>query len=102
MCATSTSTRKKGTCSSSRCLWSLWRRRSPARNNDLIDAHVWLRREAHVNRRPLTLDCVPDELLAECGLRPGGAKAPSYRCTDPSAILVPVASVIGRIDRKLN
>jgi len=55
-----------------------------------------------MNRRTLTLDCVPDDLLAECGLRPGGASAPSYRCTDVSAILVPVASVIGRMDRKLN
>lgn len=37
--------------------------------DDLIDAHLWLRRrEARMNRRPLTLDSVPDELRGTNGL----------------------------------
>jgi hypothetical protein len=38
--------------------------------DELIDALVWMRRrEIRLNGRPLTLDDVPDELLAECGQR---------------------------------
>jgi hypothetical protein len=34
--------------------------------DDMIDAHVWMRRqEVRLNRRSLTLDGVPDELPAE-------------------------------------
>ena len=55
-----------------------------------------------MDRRPLTLDCVPDELLAECGLRRGAAMTPHYCCTDPAAVLVPLADVVGPMQRKLN
>jgi hypothetical protein len=37
---------------------------------DLIDAHVWMRRQEARLDRPLTLDDVPDELLAERGSLP--------------------------------
>jgi hypothetical protein len=43
--------------------------------DDLIDAHVWMRRKESRLNRPLMLDNVPDELLAESGLRRGGATA---------------------------
>ena len=52
--------------------------------------------------RPLTLDSVPDSLLAEYGFRPGAATRTSYLCIDPQAILVPVDSVIPPTGRKLN
>jgi excisionase family DNA binding protein len=82
-------------------LRSMAKKREPI--DDLIDAHVCLRRqESCLNRRPLTLDDVPDELLAECGLRRGGMTASSYRCTDPAAVLVPVAEITGPMQRKLN
>ena len=55
-----------------------------------------------MNRRPLTLDDVPDKLLAEYGLRRGAATGPSYRCTDPAGALVPLIEVIGPTHRKLN
>jgi hypothetical protein len=67
------------------------------------DAHVWMRhQEAGLNRRPLTLDGVPDELLAEFGLRRGGATLPSYRWADAAAVLVPLADITGPLQRKLN
>lgn len=43
----------------------------------------------------MTLDDVSDELLAEYGLPGGGATAASYRCSDQTALLVPLAEVIG-------
>jgi hypothetical protein len=49
----------------------------------------------------LTLDEVPDDLFAEYGLRRRGAVAPSYRCSDALAILVPVAEITAPV-RKLN
>jgi ParB-like nuclease domain len=53
--------------------------------------------------RVLTLDDVPDELLAECGLIRGGAAAESYRCNDKLAVLIPTTEVIGpSARRKLN
>lgn len=51
---------------------------------------------------PLTLDGVPDELLAECDLRPGGATSEAYRCTDRAAVLAPLAVVCGPQARLLN
>jgi hypothetical protein len=57
---------------------------------------------ARKDRRLLTLDSVPDDLLAECGLHRGGATEPSYRCSDPAAVLVPLAEVTGPFNRKLN
>jgi hypothetical protein len=54
-----------------------------------------------VQPRPLTLDDVPDELLAEVGLSRGCAPGASYRCSDPGAFLVPLAEVVGPA-RKLN
>jgi hypothetical protein len=51
--------------------------------------------------RPLTLDGIPDELFAEYGLRRRGAVAPSYRCTHPQAVLVPVAEITAPV-RKMN
>jgi hypothetical protein len=52
--------------------------------------------------RILTLDDVTDDLLAECGLNRGAASAPSYRCAEPTAVLLPTAKVIGPGRRKLN
>lgn len=37
---------------------------------------------------------VPADLLAEFGLQPGCATAPSYRCDDPGAVLVPTDELI--------
>ena len=50
----------------------------------------------------LTLDDVTDELLAECGLTRGAASTESYRCAEPTAVLLPTAKVIGPTRRKLN
>jgi hypothetical protein len=55
-----------------------------------------------LERRPLTLTEVPDELLDECGLRRGGAATPSYHCADAAAVLVSITEVIGPMHRKLN
>jgi hypothetical protein len=52
--------------------------------------------------RVLTLDDVTDELLAECGLVRGAASTASYRCTEPTTVLLPTAKVIGPPRRKLN
>jgi hypothetical protein len=54
-----------------------------------------------LSRRSLTLDEIPAELLTEYGLHRGCATAPSYRCTDPQSILVPVAEITAGV-RKLN
>ncbi len=51
--------------------------------------------------RSLTLDDIPNNLLAEYGLQRGGATVPSYRCTNPQAILVPIAEITAPV-RKLN
>jgi hypothetical protein len=53
-------------------------------------------------RGPLTLDGVPDYLLAEIGLRRGGATEASYRCADSLAVLVPLVEISGPKDRLLN
>ncbi len=55
-----------------------------------------------MNRQSLTLDDVPDALLAEFGLQRSGATAVSYCFDDASAVLVPLLdiSVVGQ--RKLN
>jgi hypothetical protein len=37
---------------------------------------------------------VPAKLLAEFGLRPGGATVSSYKCNDPNAVMVPVGELI--------
>lgn len=52
--------------------------------------------------RPLTLDEIPGELLAELGLRPGGATGASYRCSDPVAFLIPLTEVAAPTGRRLN
>jgi hypothetical protein len=52
--------------------------------------------------RELTLDDVPDDLLAECGLRRGGASTSAYQCTDPDAVLVALSVLTGPSHRKLN
>jgi len=53
--------------------------------------------------RALTLDGVPDSLLAEYGFRRGAVTAVSYHCADKQAALVPTAEVVAkRPDRKLN
>lgn len=41
-----------------------------------------------------------DELLAECGLSRGGARAPSYRCAECAAVLIPTLDVVGPTRRK--
>jgi hypothetical protein len=53
-------------------------------------------------RRPLTLDGVPDSLLAEYGFVRGTAVRPSYPCTDPSAPLLPLTELIVPVGRRLN
>jgi hypothetical protein len=52
--------------------------------------------------RPLTLYAISDELLAECGLVRGAARATSYRCTDPAALYLPLGNLIVPQSRKLN
>src|SRR5579871_4141280 len=47
---------------------------------------------ARMTEEPLYV--VPDALLAEFGLQPCCATAPSYRCDDPAAVLVPVGELI--------
>ena len=53
-------------------------------------------------RRPLTLDGVPDSLLAEYGFTRGNATEPSYRCNDPTATLVSLLELIVPPGRRLN
>jgi hypothetical protein len=53
------------------------------------------------SKRLLTLNSVSDGPLAQFSVARGSVTAPSYRCTDPSATLVPLAEVIGP-DRRLN
>jgi hypothetical protein len=48
------------------------------------------------------LYAISDELLAECGLARGAARATSYRCTDPAAVYVPLGNMIVPQGRKLN
>ncbi len=52
--------------------------------------------------RRLTLDGVPDSLLAEYGFTRGAASAASYPCTDPSATLLPLTELIVPVGRRLN
>jgi hypothetical protein len=52
--------------------------------------------------RPLTLQRIPDELLAEYGLRRGGMTRSSYRSSDPNAVLVSLAEIDGPQVRNLN
>jgi hypothetical protein len=67
----------------------------------MIDAHVWMRRTEARVKRLLTLDSISNELLAEFSLACGSVAAPSYRCTDPNAVLMPLVEIIAP-DRKLN
>ena len=53
-------------------------------------------------RRPLTLDSVPEELLAEVGVVRGSAKQINFRCTDNQAVLIPLADIDYSRSRKLN
>jgi hypothetical protein len=52
--------------------------------DDMLDTHVWVRRQEALLWRILTLDDIPDELFAEYVLRLSDAVARSYRCTDPA------------------
>jgi len=52
--------------------------------------------------RHLTLEHISDELLAEYGLRRGGATRPSYRSSDPNAVLISLAEIGGPQARNLN
>jgi hypothetical protein len=52
--------------------------------------------------RLLTLDGVPDSLLAEYGFTRGTAGVASYPCTDPSATLLPLTELIVPVGRRLN
>jgi hypothetical protein len=54
-----------------------------------------------MRRRPLTLDDVPDVLLAELGMSPDWAAGGSYRCADSAAFLTPLADLVAPT-RKLN
>lgn len=54
-----------------------------------------------VLNRPLTLDDISDELLAEYGLHRGSTTTLNYRCTNPQSLLVPVAEIMAPV-RKLN
>jgi hypothetical protein len=54
-----------------------------------------------MDKGPLSLDDVPDELLAECGLRRAGATTAHYPCGDTRAELILIEQVIGPV-RKLN
>jgi hypothetical protein len=49
----------------------------------------------------LILDGVPAELLVTLGMHKG-AYGSSYRCTEPSAVLLPVTNIRGPMRRKLN
>ena len=69
--------------------------------DDMVDAHVWMRRQDACLRRVLTLDNVPDDLLTEYERWRGAADAASYLCTDPLAALVPIAEITTPV-RKLN
>ena len=53
-----------------------------------------------MGKRPLNLREIPGALLAEYGLRPGGAD--SYRCDDPSARPVWIGNVLAPQGRGLN
>jgi hypothetical protein len=44
--------------------------------------------------RPLTLPEVTDALLAESGLWRGATTDVSYRCADPSAVLLPLSGFV--------
>jgi hypothetical protein len=52
--------------------------------------------------RPVTVYAISDELLAECGIVRGVARATSYRCTDPAALYLPLGNMIVPQGRKLN
>jgi hypothetical protein len=58
-------------------------------------------KDSVLNRAP-TLYTISDELLAECGLVRGAARATSYRCTDPAALYLPLGNMIVPQSRKLN
>jgi hypothetical protein len=61
---------------------------------------MWMRRTEARVKRLLTLDSISNELLAEFGLARGTVTVTSYRCTDPTAVLVALARVTGP-DRRL-
>jgi hypothetical protein len=54
-----------------------------------------------MHMRPLTLDVMPDSLLAEYGFTRGAATERSYRCNDLTVPLVPLTGLIVPV-RKLN
>jgi hypothetical protein len=53
-----------------------------------------------MGKRPLNLREIPTAMLAEYGLKPGGAD--SYRCDDPTAIPVWIGNVLAPQGRGLN
>jgi len=55
-----------------------------------------------LNEPSLSLGDIPDEFLAGCGLRRGGATESSFGCDDPDAFLVAVGDVFGPRDRSLD
>jgi hypothetical protein len=69
--------------------------------HDMIDAHVWMRHKEARVKRLITLDSISDELLTECALACGTVTATSYRCTDPTVVLLALAQVTGS-DRKFH
>jgi hypothetical protein len=54
-----------------------------------------------VTKHDLDIAEVPDLLIAEMGLTGVGAKARSYRCTDPAAFFVRLDELIGPTTRML-
>jgi ParB-like nuclease domain len=67
----------------------------------MIPQGLLARHNRNMNR-PLTLEHIPIDLLAEYGLRPGGSTRPSYRSSDPNAVLVSLAEVEAPEARNLN
>jgi hypothetical protein len=55
---------------------------------------------ADMERRPLTLSVVSPELIAEFGLQQ--PDQPSYRCSDPGAVLIPIPQVLAPQHRMMN
>lgn len=59
-------------------------------------------KQLRLMERPLTLDGVPDAMLAEYGFTRGEATEAAYRCVSPVAVLIPLADLIFPAERKLN
>jgi len=55
-----------------------------------------------MGKRPLTLDDVPASMLAEYGLSPRTLSATSFRCDEPTAVLLPLDDLILNASRRLH